>query len=757
MQGEVTPHLAPLISDLGLILITAAAAVLLFKFIRQPLVLGYLIAGFLAGPHFEFFPTVSDLNSIEVWAEIGVIFLLFTLGLEFSFKKLMKVGGTASITAGVQIVVMILLGYSAGMIMGWKQIDSIFLGAMLSMSSTTIILRAFDELNVKGKKFVSIVFGALIIEDIVAILLMVLLTTISVSQQFSGAELFDSVLKLLFFLILWFVGGIFFIPTLLKKTKKLLNEETLLILSIGLCLMMVILGAKAGFSPALGAFIMGSIIAETIYSERIEHLVKPVKDLFGAVFFVSVGMMINPNTIVDYAFPVFIITIVTIVGKIFSTSLGAILSGQPLKQSVQAGMSLAQIGEFSFIIATLGMSLGVISEFIYPIIVAVSAITTFTTPYFIKSSDGFYNVLERVLPAKLIQTIENYSANAQKVRTAKSWQIVMKKNLAHIVIHSVIIIAIILMAAKFAVPMLADYSFGKYLVALVTLLILLPFIWALSARRIAVNELADLRSQKKNKGPVAIIIITRIVLSFFYMGFFLNIFFSFWVTIAALVIVISLALAFPKKIQHLYIRLEGHFMKNLNSREIQEAQNNKSDLTPWDGHMTKIIVPQESDLSGKTLAELKLREKLGINIAIIKRGEIIINIPNREDVVFPGDVLYVIGTDEQISYFENYLITNQVPKSASRDSEIILKHFELHNPQLVGKTIRDSQLRERTNGMVVGMERNGERIINPDSGTVLQDGDVLWIVGDKKKMIQLLIEKEKIKQEMLEKKDQEIL
>lgn len=743
MAQEVTPLLPTLISDLGLILITAAAAVMLFKAIRQPLVLGYLIAGFLAGPHFEFFPSVDDLHSIEVWAEIGVIFLLFSLGLEFSFKKLMKVGGTATITAGVQIVFMILIGYISGILMGWSQIDSIFLGAILSMSSTTIILRAFEELNVKGKKFVSIVFGALIIEDIVAILLMVLLTTISVSQQFSGVELFDSVLKLAFFLVLWFLAGIFVIPTLLKRTKNLLNEETLLILSIGLCLMMVILGSMAGFSPALGAFIMGSIIAETIYSERIEHLIKPVKDLFGAIFFVSVGMMINPDTLVEYAFPVLIITLITIFGKTLSTSLGALVSGQPLKQSIQAGMSLAQIGEFSFIIATLGMTLKVTSDFIYPIIVAVSAITTFTTPYMIKKADGFASFLERKIPKRILDSIERYTTNAQRVRTTSSWQKVLRANLIHILIHSIIIIAIILLAGRFISPLLKDHEWGSYLVAAVTLIILMPFFWALSAKRLAADAMADLKKERKLIGPVAIVIISRILLTFFFMGLFLNIFFNFILTLVFLLITIILAIIFPRKIQQWYQKLENHFLTNLNSREIHAAVQNKSDLTPWEGHMTTIKVPQESHLTGKELKDLAFREKLGINIAIIKRGEITINIPNRNEIIFPGDILYVIGTDQQIIDFQDYLLKNSFEQSEQVVSEIILKYFELQNPLIIGKTIRDSKLRERTDGLVVGLERNGERMINPSSEIILERADILWIVGDKKKMKQLLIDKEK--------------
>ena len=422
LLANTTVHIPNLINDLGLILITAAIAVLIFRKLKQPLVLGYLVAGFLASSHFHFFPTVKDINSITVWAEIGVIFLLFSLGLEFSFKKLIKVGGTASVTALTQIFTMIIIGYYAGKFMGWEEMNCIFLGVILSISSTTIILKAFDELGVKSQKFTGNVIGALIVQDIVAILMMVLLSTIAVSQQFSGIELIQSLLKLGFFLIIWFISGIFFIPTLLKKLKPLFTDEMLLIISLALCLFMVIFAAGVGFSPALGAFIMGSIIAETNEAEHIEHLVKPVKDLFGAIFFVSVGMLINPETLVEYAIPVMILTFVTIFGQSISSTIGTLISGQPLKESIQTGMSLSQIGEFSFIIATLGASLKVTSDFLYPIVVAVSAVTAFTTPFMIKYATPVANFVEKKLPKKWVKRIEIYSANTQAIKTVSTWK-----------------------------------------------------------------------------------------------------------------------------------------------------------------------------------------------------------------------------------------------------------------------------------------------------------------------------------------------
>lgn len=738
---ETSHHLYPLISDLGLILMTAAVAILLFKKIKQPLVLGYLVAGFLAGPYFTFFPSVKEIQSVEVWAEIGVIILLFSLGLEFSFKKLMKVGGTSSITAIFQIVFMIILGYSVGQLMGWNMMDSIFLGAILSMSSTTIILRAFDELGVKGKKFAGIVFGALIIEDIVAILLMVLLSTIAVSQQFAGFQLFESVLKLFFFLILWFIGGIFFIPTLLKKAKNLLTDETLLIVSLGLCLMMVILATMAGFSPALGAFIMGSIIAETTKAERIEYIIKPVKDLFGAIFFVSVGMLINPTTLVEYAIPVIILTLVTIFGKTFSTTIGALLSGQPLKQSVQSGMSLAQIGEFSFIIATLGMTLGVTSKFLYPIVVAISAITTFTTPFMIKSSIPIYNKLEKIIPKRWQRAIANYSNNAQAIKTTSNWQQVIKATIIQIIVNSVIIIAIILVVFRFAVPIIRDIQWGNIIITVVTLLILSPFLWALSLRRVAGDAIDELKKDRKSYGPLIILLLLKIVLALFYIGLILNYFLSPLITLISLCVCILFFVLFPKRLQALYNKLENHFLKNFNDRERIEAFNNKSELTPWDGHMTSFEITQESNILGKTLMELGIREKMGINIAVIKRGDITINIPNRNEQIFPGDILYVIGSDEQVEQFTKFINDSTIVDTDTKATDIVLEYFTLTNEEVIGKSIKASQIKEKTNGLIVGIERNGQRFINPESNLLLEKNDVLWVVG-KKKMIKALLSKE---------------
>lgn len=741
MLSASTVHLPNLISDLGLILVTAAIAVLLFRKLKQPLVLGYLVAGFLASSEFDFFPTVKDMNSVKVWAEIGVIFLLFSLGLEFSFKKLMKVGGTASITALTQIIGMVVLGYFIGQLMDWGKMNSLFLGVILSISSTTIILKTFDELGVKTQKFAGNVIGALIVQDILAILMMVLLSTVAVSQQFSGSELLQSVLKLIFFLTIWFVAGIFFIPTLLKKAKHLLTDEMLLIVSLALCLLMVLFAANVGFSPALGAFIMGSIIAETTQAEHIEHLVKPVKDLFGAVFFVSVGMLINPEMLLKYGIPVGILTFTVIIGQSFFSTIGALISGQPLKQSIQTGMSLSQIGEFSFIIATLGMTLNVTSDFLYPIVVAVSAVTTFTTPFMVKLSTPFSGYLERKLPRRWVKRIERYSANTEAIKSVSTWQIVLRAYLTQVIIHSIIIVAIISLSSKYILPLVQDSRFGNAIAALITIVLLSPFLWALSLRRVATKQVQELMQVRKYQGPIIVLVFFRIVLSLFYIGFILNTFFSPIIAFIALVIAVVSYVLFPKKLHALYNKIEGHFLKNYHGREIAKTNKRQNVLSPWDGHMADFIIAKESNLVGKTLEELRIREQFGINIASIKRGDITINIPIRTERLFPGDDINVIGTDEQVKLFKIYLDKHEIdlPEEVVED-EIILQQFELKNRICIGKTIRESQIREKTHGIIVGIERNGKRILNPESNIILQADDILWIAGDKKKIASFLSE-----------------
>jgi len=740
-------HLPHLITDLALILAVAGVTTLLFKKIKQPVVLGYIIAGFLVGPHVSLIPTVADAEGIRVWSEIGVIFLLFSLGLEFSFRKLVKVGGSAFITALVGITVMNALGFLAGYLLGWKFMDRLFLGAILSISSTTIIMRAFDELGVRTKKFATLVLGVLIVQDLVAILLLVMLSTFSVTQQFAGGELLIQVLKLLFFLTLWFLAGIFFVPTFLKKASNLLNDETMLIVSIAMCLIMVLLAVEVGFSAALGAFIMGSILAETIHAERIEELIKSVKNLFAAVFFISVGMMIDPGVLADHALTILIISAVIIIGMSITFSLGALLAGQSLKHSVQAGMSLAQIGEFSFIIASLGVSLNVTSPFLYPIAVAASTFTTFTTPFLIKGSSSVYNRLEKIFPARLTSSINRYSSGSQQLSAYSEWKELLKGYLINSLVHTVLIGALIFLSRNFIVPYIErsveNELAGKIFSVASTLLFMAPFIWALSVRRVEREAYKNLwLNRKLNRGPLIAIEIARIALAALLVGILINLYFS--LTIAIIIAVVSIAIAlilFNTKLQKFYDRVERRFLINLNEREIRQTR--KNEIAPWDAHLATFDVLPEFTLVGKELQEIKLREVFGVNIALIERGKISILTPGRHERLFPGDKLSIIGTDEQLGKLKDLFERQTVDTNELHvhDHQITLQNFTVtKESRLFNKTIRESKLREIGRGLVVGLERNGQRLLNPESTLRFIEGDIVWIVGIRKVIDEFLSE-----------------
>lgn len=736
-------HLTPLISDLALILISAAIISLLFKKLKQPVVLGYIIAGFFVGPNFKLFPSIVETESVTIWAEIGVLFLLFGLGLEFSFKKLLKVGGVAVVTAIIGVGMTMFVGFLIGKILGWESMDCLFLGGILAIASTTIIIKAFDELGVKSQKFTGIVMGVLVVEDIVAVVLMVVLSTIAVSRSFQGIEMALSIFKLIFFLVIWFVSGIYFLPSLLKSLRKLLNEETLLILSLALCFLMVVLSTNAGFSPALGAFIMGSILAETTKAEKIEHGLKSLQSLFGAIFFVSVGMLIDPKMLLIHAVPILLSTLVLLLGKPLFVSIGALISGQPLKIAVQSGMSLSQIGEFSFIIATLGLTLNVISDFLYPIAVAVSVITTFTTPFMIRLSEPIYKLLEARLPKNWIEKLNTYSIGAQTVTEASDWKKILQFYLTNTLIFSVVIITIILVSTKYLYQLVPKNDWSDVLTTILTLIILAPFLWALAFRTKNREAIANVWQKPNQRGPLLILLISRLILALFFIGFLFASMYS--VTIAFIGVILSsfCLFLFKNRIKAFYIRIELKFLSNLNQRE-KSTNENSVIQTPWDSHMATFELNAGMPFIGKTLQESQLRETFGINIAVIKRDDVIINVPNREDRLFPNDILSVIGTDEQLKNFRDYmdLSLKNIAQISTSISEVALHHFTLHeNSSLVGKSIVESGIREITKGLVVGIERNGERILNPESSQIFEPNDTIWLVGNEKR-IQVLLNKQ---------------
>lgn len=741
-------HIPVLIQDLGFILITAAIVTLICKYLKQPVVLGYLIAGFLVSPHVPFVFTVSDTESIKVWAEIGVIFLLFGLGLEFSFKKLAKVGKSATLAGLSEIGFMLGAGYLTGQMLGWSKMDSLFLGGILSVSSTTIIVRAFDELGMKGRNFVSLVFGILIVEDLVAILLLVLLSSVAATQSLSGTELFSTSSRLIFFMVLWFLLGIYVLPIFLRKVEKFLSDETTLIVSIGLCLLMVMIATNVGFSPALGAFVMGSLLAETKYGHRIEGILIPVRDLFAAVFFVSVGMMIDPKVLYDYFGIIILMTVITIVGKLISSSVGALISGRSLKTSVQAGMSLAQIGEFSFIIATLGVSLKVTSDFLYPIAVAVSAVTTFTTPYMIKYCDPLYAELEKRIPKTLKDQLARYETAMATSSGKNVFALLWNEYGIKIFFNSVIVVAIGFAMTKLALPRvsseLQNYSWMNFLIGLVTLTMSAPFLWAILFGRPSHTSTYSPETVVQLKRLQFGIILVRLIIGTALIGFIVSRFStekfstSHAAALGLIIALVIIGVYFSKLAEPFYRAVEKKFLSNLNEREKAElAQaNTKPELAPWDASLTEFIISPHSPVIGKSLQQSRLKETYGVTVAMIERGNKQILAPGREDILFPYDKIFLIGTDDQLRSVKEVLEIEKTVfiEKSEKPSYGLASLFLKSEDQFINRSIRECGLREAVNGLIVGVEREGQRLLNPDSGLELIAGDLIWLVGDLNKI-----------------------
>jgi CPA2 family monovalent cation:H+ antiporter-2 len=737
-------NLPIMIHDLALILGTAAIVTLIFKRLKQPLVLGYLVAGFLVSPKTHFFPTVIGVDSINLWAEMGVIFLLFALGLEFSFKKLLRVGGASSITALIEVSMMMGAGYLTGQLLGWSSMDSLFLGGILSISSTSIILRTVDELGFKNMRFVGMVFGVLIVEDLVAVLLMVLLTTVALTRDFAGFEMLGSILKLAFFLAIWFVTGIFVLPSFLKRAQKLLNEETVLVAAVGLCLLMVVFASDVGFSSALGAFVTGSILAETVEGERINHLVQPIKNLFSAVFFISVGMLIDPSTIIAHWNIVLLLSLVVIFGKTFSVTIGSLLAGQNLRSSIQSGMSLGQIGEFSFIIATVGLKLKVVSETLYPLAVAVSVITAFSTPYMMKSADSVYLFVDKYMPEKMRIFIERYNVTSLSLASNREWRDQVRAYLIKVVLNSVIVIAVFLLMARVCLPFLMERqvseSMSKLLSLSGTLILTAPFLWAIAFGR---SKNLDALMLEQGQGAHSYVFLSsRILISVGLLGAMVAQFVSVpWALAITAWMLVVVGYILSQKLQNIYHWFEGRFLSNFHD-ESEKIHPRKPErlLAPWDAHITDFRVPPEAPYVGQLLSELSIREKYGVTIAMIERGKMHITAPGRYERLMPYDVLSVIGTDEQLSQFKAFVMCEHEEPVGLNEShlEYSLEAYELtEQSACLNSTIRDSGLREKTQGLVVGIERQGKRILNPDSSEILQLGDLLWIVGDREKISQL--------------------
>ena len=746
-------ELPTLINDLALILIVAGIVTLVFKKLRQPLVLGYVVAGFLVSPHMPYTMSVIDSANIKTWADIGVMFLLFSLGLDFSFKRIVKMGVSPVISACTIIFCMMMLGIVVGHGFGWERMDCIFLGGMLAMSSTTIIYKALDDMGLRQQKFAGMVMSVLILEDILAIVMMVMLSAIAVGSSPDGGQMVGSILKIVFFLVLWFVVGIFLVPWFLRSVRKLINSETLLIVALGLCCFMAVLSTKVGFSSAFGAFVMGSILAETIEAERIAKLVEPVKNLFGAIFFVSVGMLVDPNVIVSYAVPIVALVITILIGQAVFGTVAFMLGGQSLKSAMRCGFSMAQIGEFSFIIASLGLSLGVIGKFLYPVVVAVSVITTFLTPYMIRLSVPCYGLLERQLPKRWVRAMNNTALSHPSSGHSNKWKSLLWQMTRITVVYSILTSAAITLMLMFFLPFIRHVMPGMHwwangICGVLTVLVISPFLRAMVMKKNHSEEFRALWSESRlNRLPLLVTILVRVLVAVAFIFYVCNYLSRFtnalMISIAAAVVLI---MVLSRRLKRSSILMERMFVLNLRSRDI-EAQVLGRKKPLYEGHLLdrnihigEFDVPEDTAWAGRSLCALQLRNTFGVMVSSILRGHQRINIPNGDNVVYPGDRIQVIGNDDQLAVFGKAVSGDVVePDPEIEKREMRLRQMVIDGrSQFVGKTLRESGIRDEYNCMVVGLEEGKENLSVIDPSRRFVKGDIIWVVGEEDALRRLI-------------------
>ena len=734
-----------LISDLAFILILGAIASVIFKMLKQPVVLGYIVAGFLASPHFALLPSVGTEANIEFWAQIGIIVLLFSLGLEFSFKKLVDVGGSAIITALIIVLGMMSLGYVVGKFLGYGVVNSIFLGGMISMSSTTIIIKALTDLNMRQRRFVPMTLAVLIVEDLFAVVMMVILSSIALNNSVQGGEMLSSILKLSFFLVMWFTVGIFVIPTLFKRFKRYISDEQMLIIAMGLCFAMVLFSIKSGFSAALGAFVMGSIMAGTIEAERIERLISPVKDLFGAVFFISVGMMVDPTVMTKHWSVIALLAIVVIVGMIVFGTFGMLVMGQPLKLAMESGFSLTQIGEFSFIIATLGTGLGVLEESIYPIIVAVSVITTFTTPFFIKRAEPCYNAVYKILPKSWTRLLNGYSHDAnenESSEAAQLWKSIISRYMVRLLIYSVIIIALIVVCRHYLMPIILRWMgntpTSRLVCVISTIAVVSPFIMSIVRPPVKKSERDRLveTSGTVSYVPFVVMGMISLLLTIIFIAFILQgVYHSATAVIGAIllaIITIAVFMLLPSPLRKRINKLEKRFIDNINERENRRTGRDHTLVS--DLQVAYMKVGQDCPFIGDRLRNLDLRTRYGINLVNIVRGSKPYPVPSGDMRIFPGDILGVIGTEEQIQRILP-LVEAQSEVAETSITDVKFMHFAIgENSPIIGVRLEDTRLREDYGALLVAVQRGEDDYISPTPDLTFKTGDILWIVGNSKQL-----------------------
>jgi len=711
----------------------ASLVTLLFQRIRQPVVLGYLVAGMLIGPFTPPYDLITQSSEVTVISELGVIFLMFSLGLDFSFHKLTRVGFSGSITGLIEVSLTVCAGILTGLALHWSFYESLFLGAALSISSTTIIIKALDELNLRRKRFAEYIFGILVMEDLLAILLLVGLSTFVATKNFLSVNMLFAVIQLIFVVGGWFLIGYFLVPSFLRGITRYAGEETLTIVSVALCLILVTIATRFGYSPALGAFIMGSIFAETPVSHRIEELIRPVRDIFAAVFFVSVGMLIDPR-VIWMSFPtILLITGIYITAKVGSTVMGALITGQSVGTSVRIGFGVAQIGEFSFIIAGLGAALHVTSDRLYPMVVAISVMTTFTTPYLLRFSGFLSQRLEHWLPENVRHFLNDYAAWVYRVLARPENPAVSRNAGMRLVLNGIVIAIVFSLVQHLLLPVYYGWVHrqwvGRLIAWLSALLVASPFIWGML---FSVNVAPHRRGKDRifHMAPVIMCwLATVIEITVLSVTWFHN-----WLTTSLLLVIVVAFFIFSfRMLDRSYHWFERRLVRNVSHNAGLQARYRQ--LAPWETHFSEVVVSAGSPLAGRTLTQCQLRELYGINIvALYSPGKVILA-PRGEARISGHDRLVVLGSDDQIDAFQK--VATQVSREMKNaDESDTLNNFSLKamvlpaDSPFVGKSIRKSGIREKVNGIVVGLEREDKRTLNPDPSTVLHAGDLVMLVGE---------------------------
>ena len=748
-------ELPTMIQDLALILVVAGIVTLVFKKLKQPLVLGYIVAGFLVSPHMPYTASVVDMEDIHLWADIGVMFLLFSLGLDFSFKKILKMGASPIISTITIIFCMSMLGVCAGHAFGWSRMDCIFLGGMLAMSSTTIIYKAFDDLGLRQQQFAGLVMSVLILEDILAIVMMVMLSAIASGNNLEGGQMVGAIVKIAFFLILWLIVGIFAVPIFLRKVRDLINAEVLLIVSLGLCCAMAVFSTKVGFSSAFGAFIMGSILAETVEAEKIEKLVEPVKNLFGAIFFVSVGMLVDLDILTNYAGAIAALVLTILMGQAVFGSLSFMLGGESLKSAMRCGFSMAQIGEFSFIIASLGLSLGVISDYLYPVVVAVSVITTFLTPYMIRLATPAYTALEHRLPVELISSLNHLTTSRPSTQKNSLWKRLLTQMTINTIVYSILTSAVIALMFTFVLPFTHElfpswglHWYGNAITGVLTVLFMAPFLRAMVMKKNRSEEWRTLwEESNRNRVPLLFTVLVRAVLAISFLFYVFNYLSHFTNAIMITIgVVVMILIVLSRSIKRRSILLERLFINNLRSRDIEAQVHGKKrplyegKLLDRDVHIAEFDIPGDSVWMGSSLKQLNLGRKYGVHVSSIMRGGHRLNIPDGDYVIYPYDRLQVIGSDEQLSKFQHALATevfNEETELEKREMKLRQLIIDADSP-FIGKTLQESGIRSTYSCMVVGLEEGKENLSSVPATRRFQEGDILWVVGEEEALKALL-------------------